>query len=84
MEPFARSTFTKLPATTKSNTNNGGYYVILDLVDKIKSAEGDTLVVLVKHTASGALHTAEFTGYGDTLAIARLQSAEETAKVLAS
>jgi hypothetical protein len=61
---------------------NNKRYIVLDLVNKIKSAEGDTLVVLVQ-TSAGALHTAELTGYGDTLAIARIQSAEETAEVLA-
>jgi hypothetical protein len=63
--------------------HNCKFYVVLDLVDKRKSAEGDTLVVLVKRMSTGALHTAELTGHGDTLAIARIQSAEETAEVLA-
>jgi len=54
------------------------YYVILDLVDKIKSAQGDTLVVLVKRMGTNELYTAELTGYGDTLAIERLQNSTET------
>ena len=49
-------------------------YAVLDLVNKIKSAQGDTLVVLVKQEGAGTLHTAELTGYGDTLAIERLSN----------
>ncbi len=58
--------------------HNCKYYVILDLVDKIKSAQGDTLVVLVKQMGTNKLYTAELTGHGDTLAIARLQNSTET------